>query len=71
MIQLFVNTLILSSFLDVLCKKVVLEDLKVQPASYIFVNQFHATGLFLYPLKTPENLRSFDVFRGSRKTQVA
>ena len=27
------------------------------------VNLFHATGLFLYPLKTPENQRLSDVFR--------
>ena len=31
-----------------------------------FFNQVHATGLFLYPLKT-ENQRFSDVFRGNRK----
>ena len=34
-------------------------------------NPFHAIGLFLYPLKTSENLRFFDVFRGYRKRPVA
>ena len=28
------------------------------------VNLFHATGFFLYPLKTSENQRFSDVFRG-------
>ena len=32
---------------------------------------FHATGLFLYPLKTSENLWLSDVFRGYRKRPVA
>ena len=31
------------------------------------VNPFHATGLFLYPLKRTENLWFLDVFRGHRK----
>ena len=30
-----------------------------------WINQFHATGLFLYPLKI-ENQRFFDVFKGYR-----
>ena len=30
----------------------------------LFIYQFHATGLFLYNLKTPENHRFSDVFRG-------
>ena len=34
-------------------------------------NPFHATNLFLYPLKTSENLRFSDVFRGYRKRPVA
>ena len=28
------------------------------------LNPFHATGLFLYPMKTLENQRFSDVFRG-------
>ena len=32
---------------------------------------FHAIGLFLYPLKTSENLGVFDVYRGYRKISVA
>ena len=28
------------------------------------INPFHAIGLFLYPLKTSENQRFFNVFRG-------
>ena len=31
------------------------------------INAFHATGLFLYPLKTSENQRFPDVFRGYRE----
>ena len=34
------------------------------------VNPFHATGLFLYPLKTSESHRFSDVFRGYRKRPV-
>ena len=34
------------------------------------LNQFHATGLFLYPLKTSENLWFSDVFGGYRKRTV-
>ena len=32
-----------------------------------FLNPFHATGLFLHPLKTSENLWFSDVFRGYGK----
>ena len=35
------------------------------------MNPSHATGFFLYPLKTPENQRFSDVFRGNRKRPVA
>ena len=35
------------------------------------INRFHATGLFLYPLKTSENQRFSDVFRCYRKRPVA
>ena len=31
-------------------------------------NPFHATRLFLYPLKTSENVLFSDVFRGSKDT---
>ena len=34
-------------------------------------NPFHATGLFLYPLKIWENLWFSDIFRGYRKRTVA
>ena len=34
-------------------------------------NPLHATGLFLYPLKTLENLCFCDLFRGYRKRPVA
>ena len=37
----------------------------------ISVNPFHATGLFLYTLKTSENQMFTDVFRGYRKRPVA
>ena len=35
------------------------------------INLFHATCLFLYPLKTSENLWFSDVFKGYRKIIVA
>ena len=35
------------------------------------VNSFHANGLFQYPLKTSENQRFSDVFKGYRKRPVA
>ena len=38
--------------------------------SHLF-NLFHATGFFLYPLKTLENLRFPFVFRGFRKRPLA
>ena len=34
-------------------------------------NAFHTTGHFLYLLKTSENNRLFDIFRGYRKRPVA
>ena len=37
----------------------------------LLFNPFHATGLFLYLLKTSENLWFSDVFRGYRKRPVA
>ena len=47
----------------------------MSPAFIIFFwklfNPFHATGLFLYPLKTSKNLRFSDVFRGYRKRPMA
>ena len=36
-----------------------------------FINPFHATDLFWYPLKTSENLWFSDVFRGYQKRSVA
>ena len=36
----------------------------------LLFNPFLATGLFLYPLKTSENHRSSDVFRGCREITV-
>ena len=35
------------------------------------VNSFHANGLFRYPLKTSENQRFSDVFKGYQKRPVA
>ena len=37
----------------------------------LVVNPIHATGLFLYPLKTSESLWFSDVFRGHKKRPVA
>ena len=42
------------------------------PFSFLFLfNSFHATGLFLYLLKTSENLWFSDVFRRYRKRPMA
>ena len=38
---------------------------------FLLFKPFHVTGLFLYPLKTSENLRFCNVFRGYRKILVA
>ena len=38
---------------------------------YNNINPYHATGPFLYSLKTLENLCFSDVFRGYRKRPVA
>ena len=35
-----------------------------------FASTIHATGLFLYPLKSSENVYFSDVFRGYRKRPV-
>ena len=35
------------------------------------LNPFHDTALFLYPLKTSENQKFSDFFRGYRKKTVA
>ena len=37
----------------------------------LWFNPFHATDLFLYLLKTSENQRFCDIFRGYRKRSVA
>ena len=38
---------------------------------FTFINPFLANGLFLHPLKISKNQRFSDVFRGSRKKQMA
>ena len=42
-----------------------------RPKILVGINPFHATGLFLCPLKTSENLWFSDVFRVYRKRPVA
>ena len=37
----------------------------------VLINPFHATDLFWYPLKTSENHRFSDAFRGYQKRSVA
>ena len=44
--------------------------LSLLPRNYTLFNSFHATGLFLYPLKSLKNNRCFDVFRGYIKKPV-
>ena len=44
--------------------------LSLLPRNYTLFNTFHATGLFLYPLKSLKNKRYFDVFRGYIKKLV-
>ena len=41
------------------------------PFTHLLLKPFHATGLFLCPLKTSEHLWFSDVFRGYRKRPVA
>ena len=43
-------------------------SLKIQIPIVKVFNPSHATGLFLYPLKTSEKQRFSDVFRGYRKS---
>ena len=43
----------------------------VRCISTIFLNSFHATDLFWYPLKTSENQKFSDVFRGYQNRSVA
>ena len=40
-------------------------------ASAELITLFHATGLFLYPFKRPENFWFFNVFKGHRMRPVA
>ena len=42
---------------------------KVKESKYYY--PFHATGLFVYPLKTSENLCFCDVFKAYRKRAVS
>ena len=42
-----------------------------KPSRHFHFNPFHATGLFLYDLKTLGNLWFSDVFREYRKRSVA
>ena len=57
-----------------LCQKIVsMRNILLSTLSfrqYTFINPFHATGLFWYPLKTSENLWFSDVFRGYQKRSV-
>ena len=43
---------------------------KLEKLRYIYINPFHATGIFLNPLKTSENQRFSDVLSGYRKRPV-
>ena len=38
---------------------------------FMLINPFHATGLFLFPLKTSENQRFSNILRGYRKRPVS
>ena len=44
---------------------------KIREKRKPYINPFHTTGLFLYSLKTSENLWFSDVSRGFRKRPVA
>ena len=57
------NMCVWVSFLDIY--------LQARYQNNLSINPFHATGLFLFPLKTLENLWFSDVFRGYRKRTVA
>ena len=54
-----------------MCSKVVATLSESKPSESTCFNPFHATGLFLYPLKTLENQRFSDNYRGYRKRPVA
>ena len=51
--------------------KNVLNTFKITNKNIGLKNPFHSTGRSLYPLKTSENQRLSDVFRGYRKRLVA
>ena len=57
--------------LDFPRKRLVNYERQVNTYLALNINPFHATGLFLYPLKTSENHRFSDVFRGYQKRPVA
>ena len=48
-----------------------LSFIKITKSVHAIFKPFHATGLFLYPLKTSENFCFSDVFKEHRKRPVA
>ena len=68
------NTLgVIGIITTVTTQNILKDDLKQRIYSFThgniglkWINPFHANVLFLYPLKTPENQRFSDVFRGYR-----
>ena len=48
-----------------------IQAITTKQSQALVINPFQATGLFWYPLKTSENQRFSDVFRGFRKRPVA
>ena len=58
-----------SSFQETL-DEIISESMRNWIVWFLSINPFHATDLFLTPLKTSENLGFSDVFRGYRKRPV-
>ena len=48
----------------------IMPQMLIGSLSRLSINPFPATGLFLYPLKTSQNLCFFNIFRGYRKRPV-
>ena len=60
-------------FLEILCceQRKIFSVFQFLHNMKMLVNPFHATRLFRYALKTSENLKFSDVFRGYRNGPVA
>ena len=67
----FVRTLCAKLRIDCFIFVMIYRIISTVPFSLVLINPFHATGLFLYLLKTSEDLCFSDLFKGNRKGPVA